>query len=93
MGPWKAYWATGPGLGGCDWPTCKKMTYPDESPLLFNVRIDPSEGIPLNPWQGPSPSGNNTGPTDGPPVPLEEIQAVLAKLVAVRTSMLSSTLI
>jgi hypothetical protein len=19
MGPWKAYWATGPGLGGCDW--------------------------------------------------------------------------
>jgi hypothetical protein len=61
MGPWKAYWATGPGLGGCNWPTCKKISYPDDSPLMFNVRIDPSEGIPLNPWQGPTPSGNSTG--------------------------------
>ena len=82
MGPWKAYWATGPGLGGCDWPTCKKMTYPDESPLLFNVRIDPSEGIPMNPPQAKSPSGNSTGPTDGPAVPDEEVQAALKKIVA-----------
>jgi hypothetical protein len=47
---------------------------------------DCAQGIPLNPWQGHSPSGNSTGPTDGPPVPAEEVQAVLAKLVAVRTS-------
>lgn len=84
MGPWKAYWATGPGLGGCDWPTCKKISYPDESPLLFNVRIDPSEGIPLNPWSAKTPSGNSTGPTDGPPIPAEEVQAALTKIVAVR---------
>ena len=36
MGPWKAYWATGPGLGGCDWPSCRMMSYPNEvmAPLV-----------------------------------------------------------
>lgn len=47
MGPWKAYWATGPGLGGCKWATCVKRQYPTNAPLLFNVNIDPSEGQPL----------------------------------------------
>ena len=72
----QAYWATGPGLGGCKWPTCQKINYPPEAPLLFNVQIDPSEGIPLA-------NANSTvdpGPTDGLPVPQAEIDAALAKV-------------
>ena len=85
MGPWKAYWATGPGLGGCDWATCNKTQYPLEAPLLFNIHIDPSEGLPL---LGQLPSDNDhregmpTGPTDGWPVPMEEAMAAQKKLVA-----------
>eukprot|EP00054_Salpingoeca_dolichothecata_P012819 m.71181 g.71181 ORF g.71181 m.71181 type:complete len:554 (+) comp20142_c0_seq1:29-1690(+) len=45
MGPWKAHWATAPGLGGCHLPDCKHKTY--DPPLLFNVDQDPSESFPL----------------------------------------------
>ena len=85
MGPWKAYWATGPGLGGCDWPTCNKTMYPIENPLLFNIHIDPSEGLPL---LGQLPSDNDhqpgqpTGPSDGWPVPMAEAEEAQKKLVA-----------
>jgi hypothetical protein len=78
MGPWKAYWATGPGLGGCKWPTCKKIQYPIDAPLLFNVHIDPSEGIPLS---GSLPNASDPGPTDGLPVPQAEIDAAVEALV------------
>jgi len=59
-GPWKAHWATGPGLGGCDVGPeapagCPTIKYPDV-PLLFNVAVDPSEAYPL--------TANNTIPTD-----------------------------
>ena len=42
-GPFKAHWATGPGLGGCTpgpgAPVgCDKKLYPDV-PLLFNVEV------------------------------------------------------
>jgi arylsulfatase A-like enzyme len=59
-GPFKAHWATGPGLSGCvpgpGAPVgCKKEYYP-KVPLLFNVEVDPSEayalthqGMPLDP--------------------------------------------
>lgn len=47
MGRWKAHWATGPGLGGCSQPGCKKVEYPLEQPLLFDVVADPSEAYPL----------------------------------------------
>lgn len=47
MGPFKAHWATGPGLGGC--VGCKQRCFPVGSPLLFNVEEDPSEAYPLNP--------------------------------------------
>jgi hypothetical protein len=30
----------------------------NQSPLLFNVRIDPSEGFPMNPPDAKAPSGN-----------------------------------
>ena len=42
-GPFKAHWATGPGLSGCK-PSpsapigCAKKRYPDV-PLLFNVEV------------------------------------------------------
>jgi len=52
MGCWKAMWGTGSGMGTCslgggDHGSCPHVMYPLESPLLFNVCIDPSEGIPL----------------------------------------------
>eukprot|EP01043_Picozoa_sp_COSAG02_P019341 COSAG02_NODE_926_length_15856_cov_13.975566_19_plen_273_part_00 len=78
MGPWKAYWATGPGLGGCDWPTCQKVQYPEEAPLMFNVHIDPSESIPLF---GKLANTSDPGPTDGLPVPQADIDAALKALV------------
>lgn len=43
-GRYKAHWATGPGLGGCQ--NCSKKEYPDV-PLLFDVWEDPSEAYPL----------------------------------------------
>ena len=59
-GPFKAHWATGPGLGGCTpgpgAPVgCDKKEYPDV-PLLFNVEVDPSEAYAL--------TTNNTMPHD-----------------------------
>ena len=51
-GPYKAHYATGPGLGGCD--NCKKLCYP-EIPLIFNVEVDPQEAFPLT---------NNATPKD-----------------------------
>ncbi|KAL3910572.1 MAG: hypothetical protein SGPRY_009006 [Prymnesium sp.] len=59
-GPFKAHWATGPGLSGCK-PApsapigCPKKEYPDV-PLLFNVEVDPSEAYAL--------TDNNTMPND-----------------------------
>lgn len=36
----------------------------------------------MNPPDAKAPSGNSTGPTDGPAVPAAEVQAALKKLVA-----------
>jgi hypothetical protein len=47
-GKWKAHWATGPGLGGCE--GCTKESYP-EVPLLFDIEEDPSEAYPLTDGQ------------------------------------------
>lgn len=44
-GPYKAHFATGPGLGGCS--NCSKQTYTPDKPLMFNIEVDPSEGYPL----------------------------------------------
>ena len=38
---YKAYWCTGPGLGGCD--NCSSIQYNTSTPLIFNVGQDPSE--------------------------------------------------
>jgi len=59
-GPFKAHWATGPGLSGCKpgpgAPVgCPTKKYPDV-PLLFNVEVDPSEAYAL--------TDNNTMPSD-----------------------------
>jgi len=50
-GPYKAHWATGPGLSGCkpgpEAPAgCPSIAY-TEAPLIFNVEVDPSEAYPL----------------------------------------------
>ena len=71
-GPFKAHWATGPGLSGCTpgpgAPVgCPKKHYPDV-PLLFNVAVDPSEAYAL--------TENNTMPTD------PNLRAVVAFLQA-----------
>lgn len=60
FGPFKAHWATGPGLSGCKpgpgAPVgCAKKEYLDV-PLLFNVDVDPSEAYAL--------TDNNTMPSD-----------------------------
>ena len=52
MGCWKAHWGTGHGLGACtlgagEHGACPAVQYPLDAPLLFNICIDPSEGIPL----------------------------------------------
>jgi len=59
-GPFKAHWATGPGLSGCKpgpgAPVgCPVKEYA-EVPLLFNVDVDPSEAYAL--------TENNTMPSD-----------------------------
>ena len=51
-GCWKAHWGTGHGLGACtlgagEHGPCPGVQYPLDAPLLFNICIDPSEGIPL----------------------------------------------
>jgi len=53
FGTYKAHFATGPGLSGCD--GCKTVCHcPDPAddatcaPLLFNIREDPSEAYPLD---------------------------------------------
>ena len=58
MGRWKAHWATGPGLGGCSQPTCRKLEYPVDHPLLFDVVADPSEAYPLHGMQNETASPN-----------------------------------
>jgi len=83
MGCWKAHWVTSPGMGGCEIGAgvkntkCPKFTYPADKPLVFNVCVDPSEGIPL---AGALPSGSDPGPSPVP-VPSEEIDAVVARFV------------
>ena len=87
----KAHWGTAPGMGGCVIGAgtkngtgaeirCPSYTYPTEAPLLFNVCIDPSEGMPAS---GALASGNNPGPS--PPDstgPYDEVDAALTKIVA-----------
>lgn len=103
MGCWKAHWATGSGMGPCTfgggvYATCPHVKYPMDSPLLFNVCIDPSESIPLSGYtngtvNGPAPCNGNAGcepfnaskndPTDGrPTVSADVVAAVNAKLLA-----------
>jgi arylsulfatase A-like enzyme len=45
FGVYKAYWCTGPGLGGCK--NCSSIQYNTSTPLIFNVGQDPSEAAPL----------------------------------------------
>eukprot|EP00041_Stephanoeca_diplocostata_P008161 m.118189 g.118189 ORF g.118189 m.118189 type:complete len:592 (-) comp17199_c0_seq1:157-1932(-) len=45
FGQYKAYWCTGPGLGGGKDLTVR---YNTSSPLVFDIWQDPSEGIPLD---------------------------------------------
>ena len=52
FGPYKAHWATGPGLSGCKASPsapagCPTLFY-SGGPLLFNVEEDPSEAYPLS---------------------------------------------
>jgi|EP01046_Picozoa_sp_COSAG06_P012379 hypothetical protein len=89
MGCWKAHWGTGPGMGGCvigggiknetsgEDIRCPAYVYPTEAPLLFNLCVDPSEGMPQ---AGALPSGSNPGPSPVP-VPQVEVDAVLNKIV------------
>lgn len=53
LGPYKAHWATGPGLGGC--AGCAVVEYTG-GPLLFQVEHDPSEAYAL--------TQNTTAPPD-----------------------------
>mmetsp|Transcript_5161 Transcript_5161/g.15743 ORF Transcript_5161/g.15743 Transcript_5161/m.15743 type:complete len:179 (+) Transcript_5161:1351-1887(+) len=51
-GPFKAHWATGPGLSGCKRSPgapagCPRVEYTG-GPLLFHVEHDPSEARPLS---------------------------------------------
>ena len=51
FGPYKAHWATGPGLSGCKASPsapagCPTLFYTG-GPLLFNVEVDPSEAYNL----------------------------------------------
>jgi len=96
MGCWKAHWGTGSGMGPCtlgagQTAECPRVSYPPGAPLLFNLCIDPSEGIPmagaangtLLAKNGPGVPfiGSNPGPTTVP-VSQEEIADAWAKLVA-----------
>mmetsp|Transcript_11035 Transcript_11035/g.22278 ORF Transcript_11035/g.22278 Transcript_11035/m.22278 type:complete len:163 (-) Transcript_11035:176-664(-) len=101
MGCWKAHWGTGPGLGGCkvgagDGRNCPSIRYPIDAPLLFNVCIDPSEGIPMfGANNGTLADGTHfvpsyPGPTPGVAVDAKEVQAAVAKLAAAYRSELST---
>ncbi len=73
-GPYKAHWATGPGIGGCTHPPlepagCPRIFYEPSAPLVFNVDEDPSEEHPLA-------FGNETRPAD------PAIEAVVAQFSA-----------
>merc|ERR1712070_1261977 len=82
MDCWKAHWGTAPGLGGCQIGAgvntkCPTFIYDTEDPLLFNVCIDPSEGMPLS---GVLKNSSNPGPT---PLPLPQgIDDAVTKLVS-----------
>jgi len=83
MGCWKAHWGTAPGMGGCQIgagvkTNCPTVSYDAEDPLLFNVCIDPSEGIPL---AGAKPDASDPGPSPVP-VPQAEIDLAKSQLVA-----------
>jgi len=91
MGCWKAHWGTGPGLSGCTLGAgqkgrCPSVYYPIDDPLLFNVCLDPSEGIPLSGAGSGTVKGgghfNNSdpGPTCGKPVSQDELDNVVTKL-------------
>lgn len=91
MGCWKAHWATGPGMGGCKLGAgakgdCPSVSYPTDAPLLFNVCVDPSEGMPmLGAANGTLKDGkhfanSDPGPTCGAAVPADEVAAAAAKL-------------
>jgi len=93
MGCWKAHWGTGPGLGGCkvgagDDDKCPRVKYPIDWPLLFNVCIDPSEGIPMFGAQngtlsdGTHYDASDPGPTPGTAVDADEVAAVVTRLAA-----------
>lgn len=97
MGCWKAHWGTAPGMGGCVVGAgvhingaevkCPSVQYPLEDPLIFNVCIDPSEGMPLSGTSsgisdGKPYVGSNPGPTDGNAVTDNELAAAKAKLVS-----------
>jgi arylsulfatase A len=98
MGCWKAHWGTAPGMGGCELGAgqhngaagikCPSVQYPADDPLIFNVCIDPSEGMPFSgadsgKLAGGAPYvGSNPGPTDGRAATDGEVQAAKAKLVA-----------
>ena len=78
MGCWKAHWGTAPGMGGCQIgagvkTNCPTVSYDAEDPLLFNVCIDPSEGIPLS---GAKNDASDPGPS---PVPVPQAEIELAK--------------
>eukprot|EP00035_Acanthoeca_spectabilis_P036909 m.42570 g.42570 ORF g.42570 m.42570 type:complete len:166 (-) comp8337_c0_seq1:39-536(-) len=74
-------------LGAGDTSPCPTVQYPLEGPLLFNVCIDPSEGIPLagadngTVKNGARFNGSNPGPS---PIPVaqDEIDAAYAAIVA-----------
>jgi len=62
-GAYKAYWCTGPGLGGC--AGCNKKQYPT-TPLLFNLWEDPSEAYPLTPADPNATAAFKPGPDIAP---------------------------
>ena len=100
MGCWKAHWGTGPGMGGCTLGAgqsgkCPSVKYPADDPLLFNVCIDPSEGIPPAGADNGTVNGahfqnSNPGPTMGLPVLQAEIDAAQTALVAAYRKELST---
>ena len=83
MGCWKAHWGTAPGMGGCQIgagvkTSCPIVSYDAEGPLLFNVCIDPSEGIPV-----PGAKNDASDPGLSPvAVPHAEIELAKSQLVA-----------
>ena len=78
------YWCTAPGLGGCDLATCQAIHYdqPGQTPLLFDLWVDPSEAYPLT-----SANPNATDPIMMDPVTGHShpnVQGVLSDIAAAR---------